>query len=271
MINKPLITILTVNYNTSDFIALMLYSLKKLTRNSYKIIICDNGSSFKDRNYLINIVKKFQNINLIFREQSKAGSIGHAEALDRLIFEVNTPYFAVLDSDALFLLKGWDELLLSKINDKTKCIGTPIVPNPIKPTDFPLMFATMYETNTFKSLNCSFMPDMENIYQGKDTGWQVREKFLNSGYKGENFNVYNTRHYKKGTFQSVLCSEYYLEGVEHIIASHFGRGSSGGVNKYNNRWYFKLPIVNKLFRKLQGKKEKQEWMIIAKKIVDKQK
>jgi len=267
---EPLITILTVNYNTSDFIDLMLYCLKSLTKNNYKVIICDNGSSFQDKNDLIDIVRKFQNINLIFREQTKAGSIGHAEGLDRLVSEVNTPYFAVLDSDALFLLKDWDQLLLSKINNKIKCIGTPIVPNPIKPTNFPLMFATMYETNTFKSLNCSFMPDMKNISQGRDTGWQVRENFLNSGYKGENFNVYNTRHYKKGAFQSVLCAEYYLEGVEHIIASHFGRGSSGGVNKYNNRWYFKLPIINKLFRKLQGIKEKREWMTIAKKIVDKQ-
>ena len=43
-----LITIVVVNYNTSSFLEISLFALAKLTKNKYKVIICDNGSSYFD-------------------------------------------------------------------------------------------------------------------------------------------------------------------------------------------------------------------------------
>jgi len=45
---KPKITILTVNYNSADFIELMLYALSKLTKNTYQIFIADSANTRKD-------------------------------------------------------------------------------------------------------------------------------------------------------------------------------------------------------------------------------
>ena len=121
------ISILTVNYNTSDFIDVMLYSFSKLTLSPYKVVICDNGSEDKHLVALSKAAQKYENVEVIFRRQSTAGSIGHGEAMDILVSKVDTPYFVTMDSDAVFLLKNWDQHLIKRLNEKVKAIGTQAV------------------------------------------------------------------------------------------------------------------------------------------------
>jgi len=267
--SKPLITILTVNYKTSDFIDLMLYAFEKLTKNSYKVIICDNYSSEKEKLNIEKVSQKYENTEIIFRKQTQAGSIGHAEAMDILVSKVDTPYFVTMDADCTFLLKNWDELLISKLDDKVKVIGTtlPEGPNNLKPMDFPLVFAVLYETKTYKELNPSFMPDDIKKDKSKDTGWQIREMYLNNKYKGEVFKGLNTRFIKDSIYGDMICAIYYCN--DNLIASHFSRGSSDGVVKYNNRWYFKIPFISKVFKKIRGIKERREWIKISYSIINK--
>ena len=40
---KELITIVIAAYNVSGFVEVSLYGLAKLTKNKYRVIICDNG------------------------------------------------------------------------------------------------------------------------------------------------------------------------------------------------------------------------------------
>ena len=269
--SKPMITILTVNYKTSDFIELMLYSFKRLTYYPYKVIICDNYSSDSEIVKLAKIVQKYNNVDVVFRRQTQFGSIGHAEALDLLVSKVDTPYFVVMDSDCVFLKKDWDKDLIGRIDKKNKVIGTALPPTKenVKPSNFPLVFAVLYEAEVFKKLNPSFMPGNLKQDKAKDTGWEIREKYLNNNLSGEVFESKNTKYSKNTPFDHLYCAVYYLEN--YLIASHFGRGSSGGVAKYNNKWWFKIPLVSRLIRIYIGFKEKREWINICYKIINNEK
>ena len=41
---KSMISVLIVNYNSSDFLELNLYALARLTKNKYQVFILDNNS-----------------------------------------------------------------------------------------------------------------------------------------------------------------------------------------------------------------------------------
>ena len=266
------ITVVTVNYNTSDFIEASLDALANLTKNKYKVIICDNGSRYFDKRKLKRIVRKYSNIELLFRKQSARGSMGHGEALNLLIEKIDTPYGVILDADAIFLKKGWDEILINQLDDKIKIIGCPPVKNSLKPTDFPLTYAVLFDTEVFKSLKIDMRPkgQKEAIEKGQDTGWEMRENFLENDYKCKILDVRNTRNYKEGPFRDIICAEYYLEDYDEVFACHFGRGATLGAAKYKGmNKLLNLPVINYIARRMKGYKEKIEWLIICKEIIKK--
>lgn len=223
---KPLITICTVNYNSSEFIGLMLHALEKLTHNSFKVIIRDNNSKTKDYNNLKNIVKKYKNVSLYQVKTISSGSLAHGEALNDLVSQIETEYGVILDADATFLIKDWDKILMNKLSESIPIFGTQADGLGGKPTDFPLMFAVILKTEILKNLKIDFRP--QNINIGQDTGFELREKYLKSNFSGGLLYSFNTRKYKRGTFANVICTEYYLskDGEGDIFAAHFGRGSS---------------------------------------------
>lgn len=267
---EPLITVLTVNYNTSDFIELMLYSLSKLTATPYKVIICDNGSKNKDISKLKISAQKNNNVELLFRQQTKPGSIAHAEALDLLIEKVDTKYTVIMDSDCVFLLKSWDEKLIEKIDDKVKVIGTTCPEDRcgqrIGAGAFPLPFAVLFETDVYKKLGIGCVSG--DVKKGEDTCWQWKAKFTAGGYEGQTFITRNTRDFKKGPFRELTgIEEYYLD-EDILIASHFGRGSSNGAAKYF-KW-FNIPVISAYIRRYYGRIEKKRWISKCCEIINEQ-
>lgn len=259
-----------VNYNTSDFVENILYSIR-LTHNSYKVLVCDNGSRFFDKRNLKNIARRSENIETIFREQSSGGSQGHGEALNLLIEKMESPYGVILDADAVFLKEGWDEILINRLDEEVKAVGAPPVKQAEeKPLDFPSVYATLFSVPTFKDLDIDMRPENPDI--GKDTGWEMREKFLDSGYKGETFEAKNTRSYKKGPFRDVLCAEFYFDNNKSPFCSHFGRGATLGAAKYNglSEVIHSIPIIDGMARRMRGYLEKKKWIDICKNLVDKQ-
>lgn len=253
------ITVVTVNYNTADFVGLLLESLRLLTRGPYRVIICDNGSKPKDLRSLKALCKNEDNIDIIFNQQSVNGSIGHGEALDMLAFKIETPFFVVVDSDAVFLHKDWDAIWLSRINGRVKAIGTEASGN--KPKDFPTLYAVLYETDSYRKINSSFLPNLETYKDEAytDTGWQVREGFINNGYEGETMEMRNTREYKEGPFREFTgVGEFYLKGREEIFLAHYGRGATGGLPKFmTQKGAFKF--IGKLLVMHEARRQKKAW------------
>jgi len=266
---KALLDIIIVNYNTADFIGISLYALKKLTRNSYQVFIRDNNSKLEDYLKLKKIVKNYNNVFLERVRTKLGGSMAHGTALNALVKKVDTPYFSILDADAIWLKKNWDQILISKINNKVKAIGTQASGN--KPQDFPLMYAILFETKAFNELGINFRP--ADVVKLQDTGYELREKYLRVGYRGINLEMRNTRVYKKGLFKDLMVAEYYLGKGHYLFASHFGRGSTLGANKHlgaSKRYLYRVPVLGRHFLYKKGKREKEKWIRICKEIVDKQ-
>ena len=256
-------SILIVNFNTSDFIDVALYAISKLTKYPYTVYILDNGSKRAEYNKLKRICNHYEHVSLERWNTSLRGSLAHGTALNYLVKKVDTPFFSILDADAVWLIKDWDETLMKRITKKVKVIGTQAPP--MKYQDFPLMFAIFFESRTFMNLEVDFRP--VNINQHVDTGYDLREKYGMKGYRGEVITCYNSSKYQKGPFRSLLVGEYYLEGINPIFASHFGRGATLGGEKYVRS---SIPILKGYLAYLEGKKEKRRWISICRKIIDDQ-
>lgn len=273
---QQLITICTVNYNSSEFISMMLYSFRNLSVYPYKVIIRDNNSKKTDYEKLKNFItnEKYNNVELYRVETTLIGSEAHGTALNDLVGKINTPYFCILDADAIFLKKDWDKILISYLDDKVKLIGTQASnPNAL---DFVSTFAVLGETESFKKLNIDFRP--KDLLKFQDTEWDLREKYLNAKLSSRLLYDFNTRIYKKGPFSKVVCSEFYLSnnGDGSIFASHFGRGSSPKTKnlfKINAGSNILLRIINRgliFINVIKWKKDKKNWLNICKKIIDNQ-
>jgi len=266
---SPKITVCIVHFNDTDFVLTSLFCLQKLTKNSYCVFIKDNGSRKKNFLRLAKEVKNYDNVFLSQQPEgfNLRGSMAHGTALNELVSKVETPFFAILDADCVFLKKNWDEILLSKINEKVKAVGTQAPLS--KSQDFPLMFAILLETATFRKLNIDFRP--KDVSQAQDTGFEMRGKYLSAGFSGINIPFKNTREYKEGHFRDILgVDEYYLEREKDIFASHFGRGATLGAAKYTKgtSFIYRLPKIGKFFRVQRGKKEKKQWIDICHSIVE---
>lgn len=268
--NQPLITIVTVNYKTSDFIDLMLYSFKKLTKNSYKVLICDNYSNDSEIVKLAKVVQKYDNVEVMFRKQTQFGSIDHSEAMDLLISRSKSKYTVLMDSDCVVLIKDWDQLMINKLTNNVKIIGSCEPYNRQKninriAKDFPLPFTTMIETEVYQNLNLSCMP--RDISKGEDTCWLWESSYKNRNY--DYFNIYpqSTRDTNIPLFNNIIgCDVYFLDN--ELFSSHFGRGSSLGSAKYKN-WYYKyIPLLSSYVRNNVGVKQKNKWIQICYKIIN---
>lgn len=276
---EKILTVLTTNYNTSDFIELLLYALAKLTKNKYTVLVNDNGSPKRDILKLLDLARRYNNVFLHFRNsKGESGSLAHGRALDILMKAVRSPYTAVFDSDAVVLQKNWDEILINQLDDQVKIIGSPLPRGSAggKPADFPFQFLVFFETKTFRDLAISWKPEPGKIGEDgsvHDTAWQLKPKYLGAGYQGEIFIAKNTRSFKQGPFANLLgVAEYYLNEGDEIFASHFGRGSTSGSAKYRKGTWFanRIPYLGRFFRTTRGKREIKEWIKISKNIIDSQ-
>ena len=253
------LSIITVNFNTSQLIVNMLEILNSITSSPFKFIVVDNGSTPTHLDQLKELSQTNNNVFIHGRKQNPSDSISfsHGSALDEAIKLVDTKYFAVLDSDALFLVKDWDKILMREINDKCKVIGTP--PVGYKDKSFPLIFATLFETKSYKNLDISLKPVPGKESVGFDTGWEMKNKFQSAGLSGKCFRAVSTRHTNKTPYEDIICAAYYLNGT--LVASHFGRGSSSGKAKYYRN--LSLPILGSKLKEKKGKKELDKWIEIS--------
>lgn len=264
------ITIITVNYNTSDFLRAQLVAFHRLSQRPFRYLIADNGSNEKNLKQLAKICQDFPNTWVLFRKQSQAGSVGHAEALDLLIKEVKTPYFLVMDADAIILQKNWDQAFIAKFNHTTKALGAPPIKGSPKAQDFPFSYIVFLETKIFRENQLSFMPVPGFEAKGKDTGYLIREKFFELNLKAFCFTDRNTRHDKRGPYGHILCAEYYWpEDENNILACHFARGSSDGISKFKYHWYYKIPWFSSVLKRFLGKRDRKRWIETSLKVVEK--
>jgi len=263
----PLITIISVNYNSSDFFRVSIKALERLTCNPWKMVICDNGSKLDDISRLKNLIFPYKNITLLTRFQSVQGSLGHGEALNFLKESIDTPFGVTLDADCIPLMKDWDQFLIDQLDERIKISGTPLAVNTpglnIKPKDFPLIFLALFETKTFLKLDIDLRP--KDISLGQDTGWELREKYSKAGFGGYNLHGQNTRTFKNGRFATTICDEYYTDAKRtNLLCSHLGRGSNPRSGKYTRGKKIRL------WHKFYYDSDKKHWLKICEDTIDRE-
>jgi SAM-dependent methyltransferase len=228
----------------------------------------DNASTTSEYKKLQRISRDYPNVSVFRNETKLTGSLAHGTALNQLASKVDTPYFCILDADATWLMKDWDEILINRLDEKTKIIGTQSSLETHKPADFPLIFAMLIETNTFNKLGIDFRPHQGDLT--KDTGHELREKYLAAGYQGKILGIRNTRTYKSGPFSDIVCAEYYLDQEDEIFASHFGRGSNPLGKKNIKARNFIENIALIPINYFLWKRDKKRWINRCIKIAEKQ-
>lgn len=257
------ITVLIVNYNSSSFVALSLFSLIKLSSCLPEIYIIDNGSKSEDLLELKKLRKMYPKITLFYRNQGKEiASIAHSKALNLLINKVKTEYSLILDADCAMLKKNWDKLFISKFKKNIYAVGSQASGKKIK--DFPMMYAVMFKTKIFRLLELSFIPKNVELNISNDSGMQIREKFLLNGYRGFCFKNIETREYKYGIFHDIFCSEFYaddnIKNKKNLLFSHFGRGSSLGLPKFDKSFLHYVPFLGKRIIFKEVLRQKDAWI-----------
>jgi SAM-dependent methyltransferase len=260
--NEVDLTIVVVNFNSADFILTSLRLVERLTVCKWRMIICDNGSGHEDFVRVRNAVSRYDNITFLARTQTQPGSTGHGEALNLLVRQIDTRYGAIMDADCLPLMYGWDRVLINQLSDTVKIAGTPVAHNtpgdPRRDRNFPLMFLCVFETQVLRDLAIDFRP--RDIVAGEDTGWELRHKYSEHGYRGATLFGQNTRTYRDGPFAGSICDEYYTdETCRQLICAHFGRGSNPRSGKYRK---------SRLGARRAFRRDKAQWLAICDDVAD---
>jgi glycosyltransferase involved in cell wall biosynthesis/ADP-heptose:LPS heptosyltransferase/ubiquinone/menaquinone biosynthesis C-methylase UbiE len=191
----PPLTIISVNYNTKEWIKLLVEKVNEFTRVPYELIIVDNGSSDGSVEYL----ESLRNIRLI----KTGANLGHGPALDYGFLFIRTKYAIVIDSDAHPIHPDWVHKLISPLDQDCLISGIHHHRNYAHPACLALKVKTFYKYRlTFKPN----WPKDNDIKKLGETNWDAGEylsmKVLASGKK------INLIPLSKRTSKSIVGSEY---------------------------------------------------------------
>tara|TARA_R110000824_G_scaffold163711_2_gene339464 strand:- start:162 stop:971 length:810 start_codon:yes stop_codon:yes gene_type:complete len=113
--------------NSEYYVKFLISSIEKTVSGKYDIeFIFGINQAGVDRNFIKNIPTKFtkkfaQYENL---QKSAPSSLSHGKLLDFIFAKMDSKYGMVIDSDTSFIYKGWDEKLISLLDEETIIIGT---------------------------------------------------------------------------------------------------------------------------------------------------
>jgi glycosyltransferase involved in cell wall biosynthesis len=235
-----LISIVAVNYNSRDWIELLVKSVRKFTLAAHELVIVDNASEDDSQVWL----EAQPDVRLFTLRQN----VGHGRGLDHGIRQARFKYVLVLDADAHIQRTGWDEDILNLYwqDNGTRLVaaggGDPNAPNP-KPIHACFQF---FEREFFLGNGLSFIPGQydvgrKNYYDVLDLGYKVVRVMA-----GPKF------------YPDTYGDEYYIEGrptfFHQWYSSRMSKVPAGGkVDNYskedyeaNKRHVFSMPLVREI-------------------------
>jgi len=151
------ISIVAVNYNSRDWIQLLVKSVRKFTTAPHELIIVDNASEDGSKEWLA----EQSDVSLM----PLSANVGHGLGLNTGIDKAQYRYILVLDADSHLQRVGWDYDLYRLYNQdgKTRLVaaggGDPNAPNP-KPIHACFQF---FERRFFLDNGLSFVPNAYDV------------------------------------------------------------------------------------------------------------
>ncbi len=123
-----MLSIVTVNWNSYEYLNLLLESIERFTYYNYEIVVVDNSD--KDLQQPI----KAKNTHQL----PQTSNIGHGAGLNLGVnFALNefpqNPFVVLLDCDTHFVLHEWDRYLTSLCDQYDVIGGKGSIPKPIRP------------------------------------------------------------------------------------------------------------------------------------------
>lgn len=242
-------TIAIVNYYSSCYIKWQMKILYKFNKNQdFQVVIVDNSSDELEYKKLVNITKKYNNIilvkNLVYKGDEP--SMQHGRGIDiALNFAKysNSSYFLTVDPDCFFLKKEYLCFLENLMLDGNALVGTQYSEEKKKKitnnTEFPCAFFCSYNLNIIGFDN-SFLPCSKKTIEidktGKDTGYQIREKFYNTNYISFKQSTLKSSPFPKHRSFRKNFEYYFLD--DKFIAVHFNKTSRNIKSSFfgNFRW-----------------------------------
>lgn len=211
-------------------------------------------------------------VNIVYvQTKLPHSSLSHGYVLNKLFTMFAQPYGILCDSDLGFLYYGWDNLFLSKINDKIKAVGVHTNDyNHLR--KFPTLHCVMFDNKIVRDLQIDFCPEGTNLPVSPlnitadniighlykvpvgtliklDTGSQLCRKYIENNYDGYYFPCFNSifkndKHCKFLT--QFLCdkgnSEYHddMIGGDVILTHHQASVKRAVVFKNKARTDYKI-------------------------------
>jgi len=105
--HNDLLTYICPNYNGEKFIEQCIDSIIKQSCSSWKLIICDDCSTDQSFDLIKKNYSEHPNIRIINNSENHH----YIRTLRRLIGEVNTPYFAIIDNDDALSINATEVVL----------------------------------------------------------------------------------------------------------------------------------------------------------------
>lgn len=178
------VSILTVNYNTLDFIKLLISKVYEYADMPFELIVVDNGSTDGSLEYLRNENR----VRLI----EIGRNIGHGPALDYAMIHVKTRYVVVMDSDAHPISDKWLSSMIAPLNSETLASGIYHHRNYVHPACMAI------ETEVYFALKTTFRPnwpkdgDISKLgVSNWDAGEHISMRILKFGKKLHYFELSN--------------------------------------------------------------------------------
>ena len=114
--NDVKITIIIITFNQYEYTKECIESIKNFTQLPYKILVVDNGSTDKTREYL----KKLKDVEVILNDENK----GFPVACNQAISRTNDDYVVILNNDVI-VTQGWLERMveIAELNTSTGLVG----------------------------------------------------------------------------------------------------------------------------------------------------
>jgi hypothetical protein len=185
-----MITIVTVNFHSDDFLALLRESIDRFSVTSPKLLVIDNTLENK----------------------------GHGEALNLGAAQVTTDYTMFVDVDTHFTLNAWDDVLLDAIEGYEAIFGRGVPVKPVRPA---CMFM---RTSVAKLYDWSASPNYRGhrvTPDGFDVGVKAYKNIVNDGRRHTFFetipNRYGTANGEEFCWHGVPFIYHHWHGT-HLAA-----------------------------------------------------
>ncbi len=204
-INKP--TILTVSYNSWNYLWINYKLLEKNAGRDFDLIVINNKPSCeedkRDTYYLLNNKKNVTIIDGVERDllvrglNTKKGgcSVHHAFGLNLGIKYCKSDFLIILDPDFFILRTNWINDIISFMMSENKVfLGVTWAPKyPNKWSDFPSNHFECFDTRSIDKNNLNFMPrhSVNDKYEKGaegDTSCRIRD-FALENYSSEKWSI----------------------------------------------------------------------------------